>query len=301
MLRWRLILGPILIAALLGICTLDARAGSPAPWLWGLAVLLVLRGTWEMQRLLRVRSFEMNFKLVAGLAVLVLTANWIPQWWPAMAGSRVPGTLGVALLVYTVGVLVLFANAALRYRAPGGNLETLGAEVLTLTYIGFFTGLTAQLRWVSPEGTSVPGSLNYLPLGSLIVATKCGDICAYFAGHAFGRKKLIPTLSPGKTWAGAYGALLGAALGNWAWLHWGTRWLTAAQPGHFGWALGAGAVLGVVGLLGDLCESLIKRDVGQKDSAPLLPGFGGLLDLLDSVIYTGPVAYMLWLWWPLVR
>jgi phosphatidate cytidylyltransferase len=60
-----------------------------------------------------------------------------------------------------------------------------------------------------------------------------------------------------------------------------------------------GIIMGLVGLIGDLCESLIKRDVGQKDSAPLFPGFGGLLDLLDSVIYAGPVAYLLWLTLPL--
>ena len=60
-----------------------------------------------------------------------------------------------------------------------------------------------------------------------------------------------------------------------------------------------GVVLGVVGLVGDLCESLIKRDMGQKDAAALMPGFGGLLDLLDSILYTGPVAYVLWVVLPL--
>jgi phosphatidate cytidylyltransferase len=116
----------------------------------------------------------------------------------------------------------------------------------------------------------------------------------------FGKRKMIPRLSPGKTWMGFWGALLGAALGA-------TLWLTFApglfgetvKPAPLGWAILYGVILGLVGLVGDLCESLIKRDVSQKDSAPLFPGFGGLLDLLDSVLYAGPVAYVLWLVLPL--
>jgi len=112
---------------------------------------------------------------------------------------------------------------------------------------------------------------------------------------------MTPLLSPGKTWMGALGAVLGAALASWAWF--------CSAPALFNpfWvpcpsaaALLFGAVIGVVGLIGDLCESLIKRDVGQKDSATLLPGFGGVLDLLDSVLYAGPVAYILWQILPLV-
>ena len=92
-----------------------------------------------------------------------------------------------------------------------------------------------------------------------------------------------------------------AAAGSWAWLQGAAPWLTKAVPGPWYWAVLYGLVLGIVGLLGDLVESLLKRDVGQKDSAPLLPGFGGLLDLLDSVLFAGPVAYLLWLILPLFR
>jgi phosphatidate cytidylyltransferase len=166
--------------------------------------------------------------------------------------------------------------------------------LLILSYVAVFVSLTVQLRWI--DG----GKLGYLPLASLVVATKCGDTSAYFAGRLFGKTKLCPLISPGKTQAGAVGAFIGAAIGSWAWFHFATALLANAKPGPWYSAVIYGLILGVVGLVGDLAESLIKRDVGQKDSAPLLPGFGGLLDLLDSVIFTGPVAYLLWLVLPLV-
>jgi phosphatidate cytidylyltransferase len=304
MLRWRLVIGPILIAALIGLFSFDARVGRTAPILYGLCLFLVIRSVWELKQLLRVRSFAPHFWLATAGCVAIVTAGWVPWWLNSNPTAGAVAQLGPMLLTYTLSVIALLVSGGIRYRAPGTTLETLGAELLMLTYVGLFTAVTAQLRWVSPLVSRGNGliqiDVGYLALASLIVATKCGDTAAFFAGRSFGRTKLMPLLSPGKTWAGAYGAIVGAALGSWAWLHWGTLWLTTAAPGPWYWAVLYGAVLGVVGMVGDLCESLIKRDVGQKDSAPLLPGFGGLLDLLDSVIFTGPVAYLLWLWLPLL-
>lgn len=300
MLHWRLIFGPILIAALIGILALDTRAGPTAPYLAGLAVLLGVRSAWELVHLLRARSFEPALWLVAACSVAIITANWVPRIWPAASAASADALgrmsdLGPAMLAYSLSVMLVFFYGAVRYRAPGRSMETIGAELLILSYIGVFLSLTAQLRWVGGE------ALGYLPLGSLIVATKCGDIFAYTFGRLFGKRKLVPRLSPGKTWAGAWGALAGAAAGSWLWFHWGTPWLA---PGHtagdWPWAVLYGVIIGLLGLIGDLCESLIKRDVGQKDAAALLPGFGGLLDLLDSILFAAPAAYLLWLVLPLI-
>jgi phosphatidate cytidylyltransferase len=111
---------------------------------------------------------------------------------------------------------------------------------------------------------------------------------------------MTPQLSPGKTWAGFVGAVMGSGAGAWAWLQFATPLFdTAVGPPAWYWSVIYGVVMGFVGLVGDLCESLIKRDMGRKDAAALMPGFGGLLDLLDSILYAGPVAYMLWLLLPL--
>lgn len=291
MLRWRLPIGIALIASLLGLFALDVRIGPSAPLLCVFAVLLAIRGAWEMVQLLKTRSFAPKFELVAACCALVVFSSWV-GWY--LESDR-PLMLSVAL-----ATVALFIAAARSYRAPGQSMETLGAELLIVLYIGLFLGLASQMRWIgSVLGV---GDLGYLPLASVIVVTKCGDTMAYTFGHLFGKKKLAPLLSPGKTWAGAYGALIGATAGAWAWLNWGTKWLAPdVQPCAWYWAMVYGLIIGLAGMVGDLCESLIKRDVGVKDSAPLLPGFGGVLDLLDSVIFAGPVAYLLWLVLPLVR
>ncbi len=295
MLGWRLVLGPILIVSLIALFALDARLGESAPILWAFAVLLSLRSAWELRQLVAMR-FAPDLALVSACVVAIVSANWI---WPLLAqpdwGDHLAARLGLPMLAYALSLMVLFANGLARYAGPAGNLENLGAEVLIVSYVGILVSLTAQLRWISPA------ILHYIPLASLLVAVKSGDTCAYFAGRAFGKRKMSPLISPGKTWAGAVGAICGAMLGSWLWLTFGVLHLTRAQPGPWYASVLYGAILGVVGIVGDLAESLIKRDVGQKDSAPLLPGFGGILDLLDSVTFAAPLAYLLWLILPLPR
>ncbi|MBI3863131.1 MAG: phosphatidate cytidylyltransferase [Planctomycetia bacterium] len=292
MLGWRLILGPVLIAALIGLFWLDSRAGETAPILAVLALALALRSTWELLQLLRTR-FQPQFAVTANAVLAVVAANWLFLLQGPAPVAAFASRLGPVMLVFALAVMALFISGLARYTAPGKSIESLGAELVTLAYVGVFLSLTIQLRWIDAP------VLGYLPLSSLIVATKCGDTAAYFVGRQFGKTKLCPLISPGKTRAGAVGALLGAAAGSYLWIDWLAPLMFGTRPGAWHWAALYGLVLGLVGLVGDLAESLIKRDVGQKDSAPLLPGFGGLLDLLDSILFTGPVAYLLWLILPL--
>jgi phosphatidate cytidylyltransferase len=294
MLAWRMFLGPVLIAAFIGLFVADARIGASAPLFSVVVCLIVVRATWELVQLLR-RRFELNYLLLSGVSLAIVGANWLTAV-PAFPGFNAQGVgrLGLPMLLFVLSCLGLFVRALLRYRAPGPNIELLSAEILIVAYIGVFLSPTIQLRWIDL-------GLGYVPFASVLVATKCGDTCAYFAGHWFGRTKLAPLISPGKTRAGAISALIGAALGSWAWLTWGTIWLTNAVPGAWFWSVLYGLILGLAGLIGDLAESLLKRDVEVKDSAPLLPGFGGLLDILDSILFAGPVAYALWLVLPLTK
>ncbi|MSR56590.1 MAG: CDP-archaeol synthase [Planctomycetaceae bacterium] len=300
-LRARLKLGPLLIAALAGLFWADARSGDAAPCLAVLAILLTLRSVWEYVDLLRTRPTATgapapNRALLMLCALVVVSANWVfvlgIDWLPH--GNPL-GRLGPPMLAYSLSVMALFVGALVRYRAPGGNLETLGLEILGLSYLAVLISATLQLRWVATP------ALCYLPLASVVVITKCGDTAAYFAGHAMGGKKLSPLISPGKTWAGVVGALFGAALGGWLCLSVAPTWFADVAGADSTWSVTYGIILGILGIVGDLAESLIKRDVGRKDSAPLLPGFGGLLDLLDSVIFVGPAAYLLWLCLPLPK
>jgi len=291
MLGWRILISAILIPALIALFYLDARLGESAPILLGLSLLLAVRCAWEMADLLRVRALGPSYRAAAVCCCAVVAAGWAGVWIPE--GQPVD-SLATICCSYALVVLVLFLKSAVAFREPGNSMETLGAELLIVSYIGVTLAVTAQLRWVVGAGA------GYLVMGSLICAAKSGDIGAYTLGRLFGRRKMAPMLSPGKTWAGAVGALCGGALGGWAWLQWATSLFDATWlPPVWYWAVCYGLIIGLVGLVGDLCESLIKRDVGRKDSAALMPGFGGLLDLLDSILYAGPVAYVLWRTLPL--
>jgi phosphatidate cytidylyltransferase len=125
----------------------------------------------------------------------------------------------------------------------------------------------------------------------IILVTKACDSGAYFTGRAIGRHKLIPWLSPGKTWEGLAGGIALATIAGLV-MAAASRWLPTAED-HVPLWLGAlcGVVFALVGQFGDLAVSLLKRGAGMKDSSSLLPGLGGVLDVLDSPLMVAPVAY----------
>ncbi len=283
MLGWRLTVSAILIPSFVGICYLDAKSGDSAYYLLGLCILLCVRSAWEFAELVRTRSFEPSFPLISVLAVGLVAGSWT-----GILGDQ-SRAMSLTGLFMGVVVLVCFLRGAIRYREPGKSMESVAIDLLGVAYVGLLLSVTSQLRWVAG------GEAGYLALGSLVIGAKCGDVGAYTLGRLFGKRKMVPRLSPGKTWMGFWGALLGAGGGCCAWFTFATPMLiTDAKPPVWYWSVLFGVVLGIVGLVGDLCESLIKRDVEKKDSAELMPGFGGLLDLLDSILYAGPVAMILW-------
>ena len=157
--------------------------------------------------------------------------------------------------------------------------------------------LLIALAWWAMVQARVQGVELLLSIMALVWTA---DIAAYFGGRAFGRRKLAPSISPGKSWAGVYsgvaGVLLLAAVWTWAELHYGTS--GASLYGRL-WAMGPLAMLGGLLLLtamsvcGDLIESLVKRSAGVKDSSQLLPGHGGVLDRVDALLPVLPLAMML--------
>lgn len=165
-------------------------------------------------------------------------------------------------------------------RSTGRDLlADLGAGVLVQVYVTFLAGFYVVL--VGLDGG------EWWTLASILVVVVT-DIAAYASGLAFGRHKLAPTISPGKTWEGFVGSILVATLAGAL-----TAWLLLGQP----WWVGAimGVLLALVGTMGDLTESLIKRDLGIKDISSMLPGHGGFLDRLDSILPSAAVAYVIFL------
>ena len=147
-----------------------------------------------------------------------------------------------------------------------------------MCYVGLLLSFAIPLRLVG----------GMTALAAMLVAVKMCDTGAYTVGRLIGRHKLAPVISPGKTIEGAIGGILFASASTC-----GLLYLLGLPPRWGAWIVFA-AVMAVVGILGDLAESLFKRDMGRKDSSGYLPGFGGFLDLLDSVLIAAPVAYLLW-------
>ncbi len=129
---------------------------------------------------------------------------------------------------------------------------------------------------------------------SLLILVWFSDICAYFFGRAFGKKKLIPTISPGKTIVGAFGSILGAIIWmNISYFFDGSYSHQLMQNKSFLITLFISIILGLYSIIGDLFASLLKRRAGQKDSGKLLPGHGGVYDRVDSILPVVPIAILL--------
>jgi len=129
-----------------------------------------------------------------------------------------------------------------------------------------------------------------LPLLFLLVCIWASDTAAYYAGSAFGRRKLAPAISPNKTWLGSAAGILGSIAAALVF-----RWFAPLQW-SFSFVVFSGLLLSVLGQAGDLAESLIKRDAGVKDSGSIIPGHGGILDRMDALLFTVPLFYYVLSW-----
>lgn len=283
MLRWRLILGTCLIAAVVGLCWLDYHATVPGIVFMPLALVLSLLASQEVISLLAARDWRPlpalvylgNFAIVASVFVPVLLGQYEPNNAP--------------FITFSVMVLLAFVGEMRRFTAPGGSMVRIALTVFSLAYVGLLLAIVSQLRYLLGPKTGL------VSLISLIVAVKMADIGAYTVGRLIGRNKMAPVLSPGKTWEGAAGAMVFACLGSYLVLHGLLPWLST-PPIHVPWWSSAffGVAVGAAGMIGDLAESLFKRDVGRKDSSDWMPGFGGVLDIMDSILFAAPVAYVCW-------
>lgn len=200
-------------------------------------------------------------------------------------GIPKPGLFGIAaglliLLAPKGGIPVIaglaLATLATALRSPDfrGGIARSGAVVLGAAYIFASWRCAADLRWINPYWLFLAISLNW-----------AGDSAALFAGRAFGRHKLAPRISPGKTWEGAAASVLGSVAVALVYARF-------ALPHEALWVVAVIVMLAnVAGQIGDLCESALKRGAGLKDSGAMLPGHGGWLDRVDSTLFAVPVAY----------
>ncbi len=247
-----------------------------------LAAILSAVAAWEFFRLAREAGHAPLTAVGVGAAALL----------PITVHAQFLGVIQVPPVAVTLCVLALVALSIWTRGVSGRPLGAVGTTMLGILYTGGTLSYVYALRYYGYAIGDVAGSLVViLP----VVLTWASDIGAYFTGRAIGGAKLMPSISPGKTIAGAVGAVVVTVAVCIAYVHWGLR--PYAQLAFSPWGLVVFAVcVSVAAQVGDLAESLLKREANVKDSGTLLPGHGGVLDRLDSLFFVLPVTYALYGW-----
>lgn len=282
MLKHRLLFGSIMAAVFVGLILLDGHLdgslskASPNKPVQAiiftiLIALLAVPAQFEMGNLIKQTGAHL-FKLITIPASVLLATAF---FWAQMVDTHrlLSPWLFFIPLAPAFSFLALFVIQAIKFGTEG-TIRNVSASFFSIIYLGFLCMFILGIRifwgpWV---------------LLGFIFTVKSSDIGAYTLGRLFGKHKMCPTISPGKTWEGLAGAALFGAGVSLGFSH-----FSGIMPTL--WAIGFGAVFGVLGQMGDLVESMIKRDAASKDSSASIPGFGGILDVIDSPLATAPAAF----------
>ena len=245
-----------------------------AVWLFvAIAGFALAAGLFEFYSLTK----RLELKADAAMGYLGSAALFIGFLFDAPA--KAPDLLIATLALTVIAVLI---SQAFRFQRDFSKMLTgIGVTLLGVLYVAFLGGFLVAMR-VGFE--SSPGLSTHL-LGFFFLVIFGSDAGAYFAGRAWGKHKLAPSISPGKTVEGLIGGLIAAA----AFATVSTATFFPELPYQF--SIPLACVLAAVGVLGDLCESAMKRGSGAKDAASILPGHGGFLDRLDSLLFGAPILY----------
>jgi phosphatidate cytidylyltransferase len=219
-------------------------------------------GVWEMVRAVRTgEARPPMLPLVGGAAAIMILA-----WYADLRG------LTIGLLVALLTVMVWRMGDG-----PAGYQRDIGSSVFILVYVPFLLGFAALLARADDGQWRIVATLAAIVLS---------DTGGYVAGVLLGRHPMAPTISPKKSWEGFAGSVFAAGVGS-AFIVWLLFDVNPLKGAIFG------IVVSIAAVLGDLAESLLKRDLGIKDMSQMLPGHGGLMDRLDSIVFAAPTAYLL--------
>lgn len=269
---------------LIGFALVSARA----VFFYGIILTLVVLGLREFFDLLHMKRTRGDATVTIVVAVAYITAFF---WTAAYGDSHLLGFIDLgAIYLVTVAGYLIHMTAPVR---QGQIHVAVMSCVFGFVYVAFLFNFVTRISWFD-DGTPHEGEVwgrTYLLF--LLAVTKFTDMGAYVVGSLLGRHKMAPHLSPGKTWEGIAGAVAFAYLAafgiTWAF----SRGAPLLTPGHTA-ILALLIALGAI--LGDLAESTLKRSLRAKDSGQVMPGIGGVLDLIDSIIFTAPIFYFYLRW-----
>ena len=277
---------------LLGVVFYGLLAGGPISLflVGGLIMLLNVAGLLEFYGMVNANGLP-RFKWL-GLAGGVTLVGTLFVYLSGLAKQQLgePTTGGAAELelgIFAVLLLVLLGRRVFAHPAAP-SFSMVGHTMLGVLYVSWLLGFLLKIYFfAAPDAVEFDGGYCLL---FFILATKCSDIGAYSLGSLIGRHKMIPSVSPAKTWEGFVGAILLSTAAAMVMAHyWGEARLGGMTLGH---AAALGPVLAVGAVIGDLVESVFKRDSGVKDSGSFFPGIGGILDLLDSLLFNAPLMFL---------
>jgi phosphatidate cytidylyltransferase len=269
-------MGAILIALAVGVLAVDGWLAPYYPFLLVVVLGLGLAATYELLSLLDAARRPSTWFCFSAVSALVLT-NWLVHVFlpePQQPWTWIGG-------VFAAVVLAAFLEEMTVFQEPGSSVTRVALGVFVAAYLGLLPCFLAQLRWLG-------GSRGTVAVALAIFVPKMCDTGAYFTGRLIGRHKMAPVLSPKKTLEGAGGGLALAVVTAIV-----INQLGPALTGGILAEVGFGLTVGLTGMIGDLAESLIKRDCQAKDASQVMPGFGGVLDVVDSIVFAAPVSY----WW----
>jgi phosphatidate cytidylyltransferase len=253
---------------------------------------------YRMARATGLTALENTGVVIAGLTPLVVHARFLHLYEP-------DASIGIVSLA-SLAMLLVLTLAIWSRGVTGKPIGAVSATMFGAAYTGGTLSFAYAIRYheyaFAPAAVTL-GQWNFaVASGGLLLllpllATWASDTGAYAVGRTMGRHKLIPSVSPGKTVEGAIGGVLASVLVSWALARWLLR---PAAHLDFRWAptgvILFGVVVSAVAQVGDIAESLLKRDAGVKDSSTLIPGHGGVLDRVDSLLFVLPVSYVLFGW-----
>ncbi|MHB2023211.1 MAG: phosphatidate cytidylyltransferase [Mycobacteriales bacterium] len=251
----------IVVGLALGAAAL-ASLYAEKPVFLGIVVVAIVMGLWELTQALSAAHHNAPFVPLAfgGVATLCL--------------AYVSGREAMVVATLLTGVATVIVRLP---EGPAGVLSDLAASLFALLYVPFLAGF-AVLLMVPADGAD--------RVTTFLAAVVCSDVGGYAAGVLVGRHPMAPKISPKKSWEGLAGSVLTCVVG-------GSLLVSLLLHGQVWQGALYGAAIAAAATLGDLGESMLKRDIGIKDMGSLLPGHGGVMDRLDSLLPSAPVAYLL--------
>lgn len=283
MLKHRVISGVLMGALFIGCAVF-----LPQVWVWAAIVLVATLGQLEYYILANKAGIQVFRVWGVFCGLLVISSTYYtagPEPQQIAAGYKWES---IALLA---SFMIICTRQFMR-KDSAKAIEIIGGTILGILYVPFLLNFITRIAfaWTGTQNAFRMSQTGRLLILYLLIVVKMTDIGAYFVGSTIGKHKLIPRISPGKTWEGLAGGICVAVLAScsFCYIVEGRFGLISMSMSH---AVVLGVVLALAGVGGDLFESLIKRSADMKDSGAVVPGMGGVLDVIDSILFGAPVLY----------